>query len=96
MTFPRFGFGAIVTEDPTLPFTRSKDFLQLLDICTQDFGIGYLDTAQARIKIEVGCQGSSGAWSTFSVKILFTYSTSSSRSTVPSSSKCKSNLVLSK
>jgi len=46
MDFPHFGFGAIVTEDPTLPFTRAKDFLQLLDICTEQLGIGYLDTAQ--------------------------------------------------
>ena len=41
----RYGFGAIVLEKDNTVWVDPNDFLSLLDICTQELGINYIDSA---------------------------------------------------
>ena len=48
----KFGLGSIVVDDEETIWVKRRDFLQLLDICTGELGVGYLDSAQAYQKSE--------------------------------------------
>ena len=52
MVFPKLGFGAKVDDDPNVPWTLSRDFLELLDICKDELGIYYFDSARGYGKSE--------------------------------------------
>ena len=42
----QFGLGSIVSDDEETMWVKRRDFLQLLDVCTNELGVAYLDSAQ--------------------------------------------------
>jgi aryl-alcohol dehydrogenase-like predicted oxidoreductase len=58
MTFPKWGLGGIIVEDPSKPWVNSKDFFCLLDICTDELGIHYIDSAERYGE----CEKTLGQW----------------------------------
>lgn len=57
LKFPRLGLGAIVIDDPSVPWVTPENYFQLLDSCL-DFGVGYIDSAQ----IYGDCEKYLGEW----------------------------------
>ena len=47
-----FGLGSIVVDDEETTWVRRRDFLELLDACTGELGVTYLDSAQGYQKSE--------------------------------------------
>jgi aryl-alcohol dehydrogenase-like predicted oxidoreductase len=48
----KFGLGSIVVDDEKTVWVNRKDFLRLLDVCTSELGVRYLDSAQGYQKSE--------------------------------------------
>ena len=52
MKHSKFGLGSIVVDDEETVWVKRRDFLRLLDVCTSELGVRYLDSAQGYQKSE--------------------------------------------
>ncbi|HYX33691.1 MAG TPA: aldo/keto reductase [Oligoflexus sp.] len=49
---PKIGFGGIVQDNTATHWVRQADFLELLDLCTKDLGMAYIDSAEGYLLSE--------------------------------------------